>query len=117
MATWEADAGAAMDTDIRDAADAEVFGTELDEEDRCAACQEVIPFDQLGKATCRNGHAWREYSSNRDFDMMLIPRSCPVSEVQRYSGGHVLGSSTDVYDLQQEVSSAETYHWWCSISK
>lgn len=42
---------------------AEVFTTELDQLDRCAACSEVIGFDRLGKATCRNGHEWRESCS------------------------------------------------------
>ena len=39
----------------------EVFETEIDELDRCAACSEVIGFDKLGRATCRNGHEWRRY--------------------------------------------------------
>lgn len=37
----------------------EVFDNEIDQLDRCAACSEVIGFDKLGRATCRNGHEWR----------------------------------------------------------
>lgn len=41
--------------------DVDVFPNELDEQEKCAACQEVIPFGQLGKGTCRNGHSWGEF--------------------------------------------------------
>lgn len=40
----------------------EAFESEIDDTDRCAACSEIIGFDKLGRATCRNGHEWCAYS-------------------------------------------------------
>lgn len=88
-----------VDGSEEDEGEVESFPSVLDEEERCAACQEVIPFDQLGKATCRNGHAWSKSSTMLkcdSFSRQLIPiaylqfdavspsLSCPLRQL-----GHV----------------------------
>jgi hypothetical protein len=61
IATLEERQSGTMEVDEEEETSIEAFPAVLDEEDRCAACKEVIGFDALGKATCRNGHAWSEF--------------------------------------------------------
>lgn len=60
VANLEAAQSGTMDVDGSGQGEPEVFATELDEAERCAACQEAIPFSQLGRGICRNGHVWSE---------------------------------------------------------
>lgn len=79
------------------ASNVETFPTDLDEEEKCAACNAVIPFRELGKGTCRNGHAWGEQSDPKAMavsDRVLLP-----SSLQRDHGGHVHCQRTNMYSL------------------
>lgn len=70
----------------------DVFASELDEEERCVACGETIPFSRLSTGTCRNGHAWGEFTTSYTvYESYCLPLQSAAASVLPLCSPPMLG--------------------------